>query len=133
MSLRGFKRDKAATDAIYFSDARSFISLPKLIVGECTEPKAHMILFGKDKATIRIQIFRINRDCNGNNHCWKCKMIVYEYRESVAAACPNAGEWDHIRNKPGTRCDCIANARVACRHCHSERHPKPQFRQKEFA
>jgi hypothetical protein len=38
-----------------------------------------------------------------------------------------SGDWDHIRNAPGERCDCPENGRVACRNCHRERHPMPRF------
>jgi hypothetical protein len=37
------------------------------------------------------------------------------------------GEWDHIRNKPGERCDCPENGMVVAPKAHRERHLKPQF------
>ena len=132
--MRGFKRDERATrEALatgFLEDRRSFISQPKAIKGECDEPKPHLLLQGKDKGPIRAEIFRRNREENGGlNRCWKCKRHVFE--ENLYWSGPDgvvrSGEWDHIRNKPGERCDCPENGRVACRECHKERHPRPQF------
>lgn len=117
-------------------DPRSFISQGKVIKGECTEPKAHLILYGEDKGPIRAEIFRHNREANGGfNKCWKCLRPVCENLQDVADLCSKMpanphdliGEWDHIRNKAGERCDCPENGRVACRQCHKERHPQTRF------
>jgi hypothetical protein len=120
---------------LLLTDKRSFISQPKAIpgdhnfaAGETFAPKPHLILYGKDKGPIRAEIFRRNREANGGvNRCWNCSKQVYEavrYEEANYFL----GEWDHIRNKPGERCDCCENGRVSCRACHSERHPRPKFR-----
>lgn len=113
-------------DVFRLSDPRSFVSLPKLIKGESDLPKAHLVLYGKeDKARVRAEIFRRNREENGgNNKCWKCGCPLYEIATWNGGP---VGEWDHIRNKPGERCDCPENGRVACRACHKPRHPQVQF------
>ncbi|SRR6266576_3051848 len=138
--MRGFKKDLPATKAAQFLDKRSFISLPKIINGESFQPKPHVIAYGKDIAPIRAEIFRLDRLKNGGvNRCWKCGGKVIENVEEelmLGWSPPNnaRGEWDHVRNKPGTRCDDIENARVSCHSCHSERHLRPQFSQhKELA
>lgn len=128
---RGFKVDIQASVERFGTAGRrngrwrsgfSFVSQPKQI-GEHGGP--HLILYGEDKGPIRAEIFRRNREANGGvNRCWKCGAEVLEsvtYESTVHYL----GEWDHIRNKPGERCDCPENGRVACRRCHSERHPKP--------
>lgn len=125
---RGFKRDEAATKAANFHDSRSFVSQPKIVEGECTEPKPHLVLARclEDKGPIRAEIFRRNRvKWNGTNRCDKCELSVTEGPSCFT------GEWDHIRNKPGERCDCPENGRVACRACHKERHPKPMWTKPE--
>lgn len=127
---RGFHKDLPATEAAHFSDARSFISLPKIIKGECTEPKPHLVLFGVDKGPVRAEIFRLNRLKNGGvNRCWKCNRPVAEYPRDLDELFDNTprGDWDHVRNASGERCDCESNGRVACRQCHSERHLRPIF------
>src|ERR1700674_163114 len=118
---RGFKRDETKTaearnTGLYCLDRRSFISLPKIIKGECTEPKPHVILFGEDKAPVRAEIFRRNREENRTrdgapNRCWKCHAQVFEHRMEgwTEELLSPSGEWDHIRNKPGERCDCPEN------------------------
>lgn len=125
---RGFRRDAWATKFVLDQglvdirglawrpkDKRSFLSQAKLIVGECDQPMYHIIAYGEDKAPIRAEIFRRNREENGGvNRCWKCRKRVTE----------QTGEWDHIRNKPGERCDCPENGRVACRDCHRLRHTR---------
>ncbi len=131
MSLRGFKRDVSVTsealDYGTLADHRSFISQPKIIKGECEKPEPHLILYGKDKGPIRAEIFRRNREANGGvNRCWKCSKQVFEFITSDGVE-EWRGEWDHIRNKPGERCDCPANGRVVCRKCHSDRHPRPML------
>jgi hypothetical protein len=134
--VRGFKRDTPATKAAHFADKRSFVSLPKVITGDCDEPKPHLILYGVDKAPIRAEIFRRNREANGGvNRCWKCNRPVAEYPRDVTDEIYDStprGEWDHRRNKAGQRCDCVSNGRVACHKCHSERHPQTQFGRPEI-
>lgn len=127
--MRGFKKDLPATIAAHFADPRSFVSLPKLIVGECTEPKAHLVLYGKvDVGWLRAKIFRLDRLKNGgDNRCWKCGRRVFENQEM--ADWNGAGytfwataEWHHIRHAPGTRCDCPENGAVSCPDCHRKEH-----------
>jgi hypothetical protein len=127
---RGFQKNEPATrEALatgFLQDKRSFISQSKAIKGECDEAIPHLILYGRDKGPIRAEIFKEDRAFNGGvNRCWNCKREVTE--DSGGRVERMRGEWDHVRNKPGTRCDCPENGRVACRNCHSERHPKPQF------
>src|ERR1700674_1539408 len=114
--------------SILLVDKRSFISQPKIIKGECAEPRPHLILYGVDKAPIRAEIFKRNREKHKLtilSICETCGELVQEFDDG-ASPYP-LGEWAHVRNKPGERCDCPENGRVACRACHSERHPKPQF------
>lgn len=143
--MRGFKKDVTATlEALatgMLQDRRSFISMPK-VTGDPVfvlgipftgQAKPHLILYGDDKGPVRAEIFRRNREANGGtNRCWKCKCVVYENEEAAQMAAPpnfimkwwSRGEWDHIRNKSGQRCDCPENGRVGCRSCHKERHPR---------
>ena len=129
---RGFKKNKRATrEALatgFLQDKGSFISQSKVIKGECEEARPHLLLEGMDKRTIRAEIFRRNRQASldGYNHCWKCSLLVTEAQGS-APWLGSKGEWDHIRNKAGERCDCPENGRVACRDCHKKRHPQTQF------
>jgi hypothetical protein len=131
MSPRGFQVDIPAT-LLRFGGKRwkpgtTFVSKPKIIKGECTEPKAHLLLIGEDKASIRAEIFRRNREENdGENRCWNCGTSVFEIAPDEFCFA-YVGEWDHIRNKPGERCDCVENGRVACQSCHLERHPRPRW------
>lgn len=139
---RGFKKDLLATELAYATKnlmdekRRSFVSLPKVIEGECTEPQPHLILYGeKDKGVVRAEIFRLNRlENDGVNRCWKCKRPVAEYPTDLDEMLGNTpqGDWDHIRNSPGTRCDCESNGRVSCRACHSERHLQVKFGKKKL-
>jgi hypothetical protein len=129
---RGFK--KQLTEGLplrlsWFEDERSFVSEPKIIKGECDRPKAHLVLYGEhDKGIIRAEIFRENRQANGGiNRCWNCGQAVLEHETWITM---ELGEWDHIRNKPGERCDCVANGRVSCRECHRKRHPRPMLGQR---
>ncbi len=140
---RGFKRDRLATSLVrsagralredggepylYLTDKRSFLSQPKIIAGECEMAEHHIIAYGVDKGPIRAEIFRRNREVNGSeNRCWKCGTSVFEIAPDEFCFA-YVGEWDHIRNKAGERCDCPENGRVACRGCHSERHPQVKF------
>lgn len=127
---RGFKRDLQATADAYRlgtlvdKKRRSFISLPKFIEGEGEVP--HLILYGADKGPIRAAIFKLNRESRGGgnlNRCSKCFRIVSEDSDEPWTQ----GQWDHIRNKNGERCDCIANSRVLCDTCHRLRHPRTKF------
>lgn len=132
---RGFKKDLPATEAAHFSDPRSFISLPKRIDGEGPRDYAelfydlrpHLILYGVDKAPIRAEIFRRNREENGGeNRCWKCGQIVFEDAPEGAYY---RGQWHHLRNKPGMRCDCVFNGVVSCSGtCHQTEHVQVQLR-----
>ena len=119
---RGFRKDTDATMCARFEDKRSFISLPKLTHG--TDAESHLILYGKDKAILRAEIFRRNRAQfrDGYPRCAKCNRIVSELSESSCG-----GEWHHIRNKPGERCDCAENGEVLCRRCHRPEHPQTKF------
>jgi hypothetical protein len=125
---RGFKRDEDATLAARFEDYRSFVSQPKAINGECDVPRPHVVLYGRaDKARVRKIIFEKNRQENGGiNRCWNCRKLVLEKAHEMFAA-HFCGEWDHIRNKPGERCDCPDNGRVACPTCHRQRHVRPRW------
>lgn len=125
MSLRGFKRDRISSAHVLFLDKRSFMSQVKKIG---SHGGIHFILFGKDKAPVRAEIFRRNREANGGeNRCWNCGTSVFEVAPDEFCFA-YVGEWDHIRNGAGERCDCPENGRVACRRCHRERHPQPRFR-----
>jgi hypothetical protein len=120
---RGFKVDKLATMGAQFEDERSFISLPKRTHGP--DEESHLILYGKkDKGIVRAEIFRRNRAQfrDGYPRCAKCNRIVSESSESSCG-----GEWHHIRNKPGERCDCPENGEVLCRRCHRPEHPQTKF------
>ena len=124
---RGFKRDEAATAEAGFEHYRSFVSMPKAIEGGCAEPKPHLLLHGDDKAPIRAEIFRRNREANGGIcKCVKCGRRVYE--EAVFPD-PERGEWHHIRNKSGERCDCPENGEVRCSFCHRQAHVMVKFNQ----
>jgi hypothetical protein len=132
---RGFKRNERATrEALatgFLQDKRSFISQPKAIKGECAEPRPHLLLEGVDKGPIRAEIFRRNREANkGTNRCVKCGQAVAEDLHTCITGPRRKGDWHHVRNKPGTRCDCPENGEVICGDpagCHSREHPQPQF------
>lgn len=133
---RGFKVNNTATAiariSLYIEHPDSFISTEKRIVGEWNdEPHTHLVLFGQDdKGVVRAIIFERNREENGGiNRCWKCGAEVLEFVQ-YASTEHYLGEWDHIRNKAGERCDCPENGRVACRSCHRERHVQTQFSKK---
>ena len=125
---RGFKVDHERTQHIFnvkrWRPGMSFISQPKIIKGECTEPKPHLILIGEDKGPIRAEVFRRNREAHsGLNRCAGCGFVVSEqdtYGERL-------GHWHHIRNKAGERCDCPENGQVLCNWCHKQEHPQVQF------
>lgn len=124
---RGFKRDIQATADAYRlgtlvdKKRRSFISLPKSIPGHSGD--VHVLLFGDDKGPMRAVVFSHNRQRHqGINRCELCGKRVVESGFVVLI-----GEWDHIRNGPGERCDCHENARVVCQPCHRLRHPRTKF------
>lgn len=120
---RGFKEDTYATMCARFEDERSFISQPKHTHGDHAVP--HLILYGRlDKGPVRAKIFQRNRAQfrDGYPRCAKCNRIVSESSESRCG-----GEWHHIRNKPGERCDCPENGEVLCHRCHRPEHPQTKF------
>jgi hypothetical protein len=124
---RGFKRDEGRTLAMRFEDERSFVSQPKAIKGECDVPRPHLVLYGfEDKTRVRKIIFDKNRQesRDGFAHCWECGCLVGE--ETSGLGFPR-GEWDHIRNNAGQRCDCPENGRVACPACHRQRHVRVRW------
>jgi hypothetical protein len=126
---RGFQRSIADTEAAYRSgllidqQKRSFISKPKLIEGENDEPEPHLVLYGADVTSARMNLFR-----RENNRCQKCKLVV-----TWAGEDGMVGEYNHIRHKPWNRCWCAANAELLCRRCHSAVHADraPQFGKRE--
>jgi hypothetical protein len=145
---RGFQRDRSATALMHFRDKRSFVSKPKIIWGECPiqidrlgrthEMRPHLILYGQDKAPIRAEIFQRNREANGGvNRCVKCgtevfEMMLVDYRDDGQVI--RRGEWHHVRNKPGERCDCPENGEVICGGplgCHRDEHPQPRWTAQE--
>ena len=128
--MRGFKRDEEATKAAGFADPRSFISMPKHIVGETDRPLPHCILYGEDKSRQRIFVFDTNRRRHkGWNACESCGKTLWENTSYP----PDRGEWHHIRSKAGERCDCVENSEVRCRSCHREEHVQTQFGRTEHA
>jgi hypothetical protein len=133
---RGFKKNERATrEALatgFLQDKGSFISQPKAIKGECEGPKPHLVLKrgSADMAVVRAEIFRRNRaKYKGGCRCEGCGDEVFEHLEDseVGKWGMQRGEWHHIRNKAGERCDDPENGEVICHRCHSERHPRPQF------
>jgi hypothetical protein len=130
---RGFKRDNSATAAQGFHDRRSFVSLPKAISGECEEPEPHLILYGlRDKAFVRTEIFKRNRLANkGKTLCAKCGCRIYEH-DPMELLGSVKGEWNHIRHKPGERCDDPENGECLCWICHREEHVRPRFGQSKI-
>ena len=128
---RGFKRDQAATLLAEFKNRRSFVSQPKTIEGEGADPKPHLILHGQDKGQIRAEIFRRNREANGGvNRCWKCGREVFE-QSHYPITMDMQGQWHHLRNKPGQRCDCPENGVVSCETCHRPEHPQVRWTAQE--
>lgn len=132
---RGFKVAIAETNLAYDEGRlidvkrRSFISQPKVIVGECDTPQPHLLLYGDDKGPIRAEIFRRNREANnGVNRCWKCWRLLHESEdERLFDGRYPVGEWHHVRNKPGERCDDPENGAVSCPDCHRDEHVQVQF------
>jgi hypothetical protein len=126
---RGFKKDIQATKSARYEDDRSFVSLPKIIPNGCPNIVHHLVLYGlEDKKPIRAEIFRRNREENGGkNCCWKCGKVFFDGESESLMHPEHRGEWDHICNKPGRRCDCPENGRVACRACHKKEHVQVQF------
>jgi hypothetical protein len=124
---RGFKIDRTGTFCLHFRDKRSFLSQTKIIPDECIYPRSHLILYGKDKISIRAEIFKRNRQANGGvNRCEKCKCLIYE-KQPLETFGSIKGDWHHIRNEPGTRCDCPENGECLCYLCHHAMHPHVQF------
>ena len=116
----------------WFQDEGSFISQPKAIKGECDEPRSHLLLEGLDKGPIRAEIFRRNREVNhnvvgGTAHCWNCGRTVFETLPESIAKVELIGQWDHIRNKPGERCDCPENGARCLLDLSQRTHPQTQF------
>jgi hypothetical protein len=87
----------------------------------------HLLLFGKDKAPIRAEIFRRNREANGGiNRCVKCGTEVFEMSH-YPITLDMQGEWHHIRHRAGERCDCPENGEVRCATCHKLEHLQVKF------
>jgi hypothetical protein len=139
---RGFKvdyellRERQARDPRHellggMDDPRTFVSLPKVTSHTNGKAVPHILAFGIDKEKLRAEIFRRNRQAHGGvNRCVECHNEVYEdttEEEFKGWSVPwnKIGEWHHIRNKPGERCDCVENGEVRCKRCHSKEHPKP--------
>jgi hypothetical protein len=57
------------------------------------------------------------------NRCEKCNLLVWEM-EMDGDGFWGPGEWHHIRNTAGERCDCPENGQVLCTSCHREGHPR---------
>lgn len=126
--MRGFKKSHVETETYKFLDHRSFISQEKQI-GD--HGGSHFLLYGADKSWMREIIFRENREANGGfNVCWKCKVRVFEHAEEGN---PRRGQWHHLENKPGRRCDCKANSAVTCSSCHSSEHIKVRWSKNELS
>lgn len=79
-----------------FLDRKSFVS-----------GKGCLYLEGKDKSNQRWEVFEA-----AEGTCWDCGVF----------ASWETGQWDHIKNKPGERCDCLHNSRWSCAACHRKRH-----------
>jgi hypothetical protein len=101
MPLNGFKRDEQATRDAHFEDADSYVTLPKF-----GEP--HVILAGLDKEKQRRALFAREKSI-----CQGCGRRVYWDGEIW-----QKGEWSHIKDKPGEKCDCDHNAQLLCHDCH---------------
>lgn len=98
---KGFRRDEQATRSANFRDPDSFVTLPKF-----GEP--HVILYGLDKEAQRSRLFTRER-----SRCQRCGKRVNwsgEFWEQ--------GEWSHIEDKAGKKCDCLHNAELLCHDCH---------------
>lgn len=105
---RGFQIDREATANHKFLDRRSFISKPKLLHQENI---GHYILYGKDKSNAHDLVMYLS-----DGICAICKK-----------PCTWEGEWDHIGNRGGERCDCVGNGRwvhgfLSKDKCHQVRH-----------
>ena len=108
---RGFKRDPFLTRNRQFLDKRSYVSQLKSINGE--REQNHLVLYGEDKAIQRAVI--ADRD---GFLCRKCGKHV---------DCTE-GEWHHVENSAGKRCDCQHNSEWRCKSCHSPlEHPQVQW------
>jgi hypothetical protein len=130
---RGFKVDIQATfERFGYRWKRqrpplSFMSMPKFIRDDVGSLMPHIIAYGDDKAPIRAEIFRRNREANGGeNRCWKCGTTVFEIAPDEFCFA-YVGEWHHLRNKSGQRCDCPENGVVACKACHIPEHPQVRW------
>ena len=125
---RGFKLDIILTQATrdssgLLNDPRSFVSLPKVTPHTNGVALPHLILYGIDKGVIRHMLFEESRRANGDARCRKCGCRVSENQYGTL---PD-GEWDHIENSPGLRCDCCVNGQILCPTCHRPKHPQTQF------
>jgi DNA-directed RNA polymerase subunit RPC12/RpoP len=122
--MRGFKVDRQQTELLERLDKRTFVSQPKPLGHSNWKelPDQHIIAYGKDKIRIRAEIFKRNAAANGNTY--RCAECGKELVEDAAIGDPCRGEWHHLNNKPGMRCDCPENGRVLCRGCHVKRHPR---------
>jgi hypothetical protein len=101
MPLNGFKRDEEATGKAGFLDRASYVTLPKF-----GEP--HVILHGLDKEAQRRALFAREKSI-----CQKCSIRVY-----WEGPLWQVGEWSHIEDSIGKKCDCLHNAELLCHNCH---------------
>ena len=94
---RGFKRARVATEEAGFKDNGSYVSLD-----------GHLLLYRKDKAAQRHQIFL---HCNPDN--------IPE----------DQGEWHHLRNEhnQNRRCDCLSGGVFISKAEHRKQHAQVQF------
>ena len=110
---RGFKLAIEATNLArkhgIFKDKRSFygfkVEAPNRI---------HRLLHGKDKSAQR--------------------QLIYDRDGGMCKLCPvphfvnwDEGEWHHIKNVPGERCDCTHNGAWACKTAHKKQHVHTRF------
>lgn len=140
--MRGFKLDREATKlarskfgyaagalTVFLRNKRSFISQPK-VTPHTNGAEPHLILArdAREKGPIRAEIFRRNREANGGlNRCWKCGVLVFEFIPLHYVRREKFGEWHHVHNKPGERCDCPENGAVSCAECHKEIHVQVEW------
>lgn len=134
--MRGFKKDHTLTALAregmlslfpgVMADSRSFVSLPKVTSHTDGKAEPHLVLWGRDKAAMRAEVFARNRLNNrGVNRCEgeMCNMLVSEEANGIHMA----GEWDHLDSSPANRCDCAANGQVLCPSCHRQKHVKVEW------
>lgn len=133
--MRGFKVDHMATalarleGEFLLTDARSFVSQPKITNHTNGVALHHLLLKGADKGAMRAEIFRLDREQNGDeNKCWECGRIVIESEEDYGFDMGyTVGQWHHINSKAGQRCDCRQNGAVSCDRCHRSAHLKVEW------